>query len=52
MLKVVFDTNVYISAFTFLSKAEDASAGSQKIELYTSVPILTELAKKLKISVG
>ena len=51
MLKVVFDTNVYISAFiTQGSKAEDAYllAIKKRVELYTSVPILTELAKKLR----
>jgi putative PIN family toxin of toxin-antitoxin system len=51
VLKVVFDTNVYISAFTYpYSKAEDAylPAVRGKIELYTSVSILTELAKKLR----
>jgi putative PIN family toxin of toxin-antitoxin system len=51
VLKVVFDTNVYISAFTSPdSKAENAYllAVRGKIELYTSVSILTELAKKLR----
>ena len=51
MLKVVFDTNVYISAFISPdSKAEDAylPAARGRIELYTSVSILTELAKKLR----
>lgn len=51
MLKVVFDTNVYVSAFISPnSKAEDAYllAVRGKIELYTSVSILTELAKKLR----
>lgn len=51
MLKVVFDTNVYVSAFAFPnSKAEEAYllAVRGKIELYTSVPILTELARKLR----
>jgi len=51
VLKVVFDTNVYISAFTSpYSKAEDAYllAVRGKIELYTSVSILTELARKLR----
>jgi putative PIN family toxin of toxin-antitoxin system len=51
VLKVVFDTNVYISAFTSpYSKAEDAYLLTVrgKIELYTSVSILTELAKKLR----
>ncbi len=51
MLRVVFDTNVYISAFNFPhSKAEEAYllAVEGKVELYTSVPILTETAKKLR----
>jgi putative PIN family toxin of toxin-antitoxin system len=51
VLKVVFDTNVYISALTSpYSKAEDAYllAVRGKIELYTSVSILAELAKKLR----
>lgn len=51
MLKVVFDTNVYISAFISPgSKAEDAFllALNRKVKLYTSVPILTETAKKLR----
>lgn len=51
MLKVVFDTNVYISAFISPgSKAEDAYllAVMGKIKLYTSVSILTELARKLR----
>lgn len=51
MLKVVFDTNVYISAFISPgSKAEEAYllAVDGKVELYTSVAILTETAKKLR----
>ena len=51
MLKVVFDTNVYISALSFPgSKAEKAiiHAVEGDIELYTSVSILTETAKKLR----
>lgn len=51
MLKVVFDTNVYISALSFPdSKAEEAYilAVNGEIELYTSVPILTETAEKLR----
>lgn len=51
MLRVVFDTNVYISAFTsYGSKAEQAYllAVRGKIELYTSAAILTETAKKLR----
>lgn len=51
MTRVVFDTNVYISAFTSQgSKAEKAYLIAVKggIELYTSVAILTETAKKLR----
>ncbi|HLA50302.1 MAG TPA: putative toxin-antitoxin system toxin component, PIN family [Thermodesulfovibrionia bacterium] len=51
MLKVVLDTNVYISAFISSgSKAEEAYllAVERKVKLYTSVPILTETAKKLR----
>lgn len=51
MIRVVFDTNVYISAFISPhSKAEDAYllAVDRKVSLYTSVPILTEAAKKLR----
>ena len=50
-MKVVFDTSVYISAFISTgSKAEDAYllAVDGRVELYTSVAILTETAKKLK----
>ena len=50
-MKVVFDTNVYISAFISPgSKAEEAYllAVDGRIELYTSVAILTETAKKLR----
>ena len=51
MLKIVFDTNVYISAFISPgSKAEEAYllAVDGEIELYTSVAILTETAMKLR----
>src|SRR3989338_4902013 len=51
MPKVVFDTNVYISAFlTKGGKAEAAYflALQGKIKLYTSVSILTETAIKLR----
>ena len=50
-MKVVFDTNVYISAFISSgSKAEEAYllAVDGQVELYTSVAILTETAKKLR----
>lgn len=51
MKKVVFDTNIFISAFitpggrgeTAYQKAVDGN-----IKLYSSVPILTELARKLQ----
>lgn len=51
MLKVVYDTNVYVSAFI-----SPGGNGEQayllgvrgKVEVYTSVSILTELAKKLR----
>ena len=51
MRKVVFDTNVYISAFiTKKGKAEQSLflALEGKIEVYTSVAILTEVAQKLR----
>ncbi len=50
MLKVVFDTNVYISALiTPGGNAEKVFflALEKKIYLFTSIPILTETAKKL-----
>jgi len=51
VLKVVFDTNVYISAFTSPNSKGEAAylqAVRGNVKLYTSVPILTELAGKLK----
>ena len=51
MLKAVFDTNVYISALIAQgSKAERAylHAVEGRIAFYTSVPILTEMAEKLR----
>lgn len=51
MLRIVFDTNVYISAvISPHSKAEAALllAVREKVELYTSVAILTELARNLR----
>lgn len=51
MHKVVFDTNVYISAFlTKNGRAEEAylQAVKGKFKLYTSVPIITETASKLR----
>ncbi|NJD62814.1 MAG: putative toxin-antitoxin system toxin component, PIN family [Deltaproteobacteria bacterium] len=50
MLKVVFDTNVYISAFlTKKGRAEEAFhvAARGEVDLYSSVPIITEMAGKL-----
>lgn len=51
MLKVIFDTNVYISAFTSPNSKGEAAyllAVRGNVKLYSSVPILTELAGKLK----
>ncbi len=51
MRRVVFDTNIYISAFiTPGGRGEAAylSAVRGEVELFTSVPILTELARKLR----
>ena len=50
-MKVVFDTNVFISAFIVPgSKGEDALmlALRRMIALYTSVPIVTETARVLR----
>lgn len=50
-MKVVFDTNIYISAFVFPGgNAEQAwfRAIHYDFELYTSIAILAELAKKLQ----
>src|SRR4030067_2040470 len=53
-LKVVFDTNIYISAIIFSGPPgiclEVAQAG--EIELYTSKAILLELANKLRSKFG
>jgi putative PIN family toxin of toxin-antitoxin system len=54
-LRVVFDTNIYISAFVIPGRnAEKAFLGAIKgeFELYTSVAILTELARKLEEKFG
>jgi putative PIN family toxin of toxin-antitoxin system len=51
VLKIVFDTNVYISAFlTKKGKAEEAFmlAVQGEVELYSSIPIITEMAGKLR----
>jgi putative PIN family toxin of toxin-antitoxin system len=50
-VRVVFDTNVYISAFVIPgSLSEDAyrRARDGEVHLFTSVAILTELASKLR----
>jgi predicted nucleic acid-binding protein len=47
-MKVVFDTNVFVSAFLFPgSQGEEALllAHRRKVLLYSSVPILTETAR-------
>ncbi len=47
-MKAVFDTNVYVSAFLISgSKGEQAFllAQRRKVTLYSSVPILTEIAQ-------
>jgi uncharacterized protein len=50
-MRVVFDTNVFVSAFIVPgSKGEDAFmlAQRRKVDLYSSVPILTETARILR----
>lgn len=50
-MRVVFDTNIYISAFiTPGGRAESAylRAVQREVELFTSVAILTETARKLR----
>src|SRR3989337_1258063 len=50
-MKVVFDTNIFISAFVVPgSQGERAFilARQRRFDLYTSVPILTETANKLR----
>lgn len=50
-MRVVFDTNIYISAFiTPGGRAETAllRAVHGEVLLFTSVPILTEMARKLR----
>ena len=54
-MRVVFDTNIYISAFALPgSRAEVAyfSALHKRIDLYTSIPILTETATVLHRKFG
>jgi uncharacterized protein len=55
ILKVVFDTNIYISAFVIPGgNAEKAflRALNSDFELYTSIAVLTELAGKLEEKFG
>lgn len=50
-MKAVFDTNVFVSAFIFPgSHGEEVFllAQRRKVELYTSLPILTETARVLR----
>lgn len=50
-MRVVFDTNIYVSAFGIPGgRAEEAylSALRERFELFTSVPILTETATVLQ----
>lgn len=50
-MRVVFDTNIYISAFITPGGRGEAAylkAVNGELELVTSVPILTELARKLR----
>jgi len=51
-MKVVFDTNVFVSAFIVPGgKGEEALllALRRKVDLFTSVPILTETTRILRI---
>ena len=51
MRRVVFDTNIFISAFLTPGGRGEAAlllAIARDVELFTSVPILTELARKLR----
>jgi putative PIN family toxin of toxin-antitoxin system len=50
-VRVVFDTNVYISAFVIPGSLSDEAyyrARAGEVDLFTSVAILTELATKLR----
>ena len=50
-MRVVFDTNVYISAFVIPGSLSDDAyrrARLGDVDLFTSVAILTELASKLR----
>lgn len=51
MLKTVFDTNVYISALITPGRNAQKAfllALEKEIDLFTSIPILTETARKLR----
>ncbi len=55
MRRVVFDTNIYISAFITPGGRGEAAylrAVRSEAALFTSVPILTELARKLREKFG
>lgn len=50
-MRVVFDTNIYISAFITRGGRGEAAllrAIEGKVDLFTSLPILTETARKLR----
>ncbi|MBI2203454.1 MAG: putative toxin-antitoxin system toxin component, PIN family [Candidatus Rokubacteria bacterium] len=50
-MRVVFDTNVYVSAFAIPGSLSDEAYGHARagdVELFTSVAILTELASTLR----
>jgi putative PIN family toxin of toxin-antitoxin system len=54
-LKAVFDTNIFISAFVIPGgKAEEAYLNALRgnFHLYSSIPILTETAQKLREKFG
>jgi putative PIN family toxin of toxin-antitoxin system len=54
-VRVVFDTNVYVSAFAVPGSLSDEAyrrARAGEVELFTSVAILTELASKLREKFG
>ena len=54
-MKVVFDTNVFVSAFVFPgSRGEQAFLAAQRrtVELHTSLAILTETARVLRTKFG
>jgi len=50
-VRVVFDTNIYISAYITPGRRAEAAllrAVQGEVELFTSIPILTETARKLR----